>query len=103
MFAGPLAFAPWALIGVGAFLVGYWLSVVVPLAALLPVTIAFGAAQQALERYSADRSSGIVREREAGQPRGRYSQSRAAFARQNVAVSLRVAGTRKSSGQRFPR
>jgi adenylate cyclase len=50
-----LTFASWAAVDFVAFLGGYWLSMAVPLAALLPVTIAFGAAQQARERYSADR------------------------------------------------
>ena len=52
-----LAFAVWALAGFVAFLSDYWLSMTVPLVALLPVTIAFSAAQRAFERYSADRLS----------------------------------------------
>jgi adenylate cyclase len=52
-----LAFAAWALTGFVAFREGYWLSMAFPLVALLPVTIAFSAAQRTLERYSADRLS----------------------------------------------
>jgi adenylate cyclase len=50
-----LAFAAWAVVCIAAFFSNYWLSAAVPLAALLPVAIGYGAAQQALERYAADR------------------------------------------------
>jgi adenylate cyclase len=53
--AAALLYASWAAVSFVAFLDGYWLSVALPLAALFPVAFVYGAAQQALERYAADR------------------------------------------------
>jgi adenylate cyclase len=53
-FAGLVAVC-WGVLVVGAFRGGYWLSVAVPLAALLPVATVYGAARLGLDRYVAGR------------------------------------------------
>jgi adenylate cyclase len=53
-FAG-LVVACWGALTFVAFRQGYWLSVAVPLAALGPVTVAYGVARLGLDRYAAGR------------------------------------------------
>jgi len=50
-----LVFALWGALSVAAFHEGYWLSVAVPLAALVPVAVAYGAVRLGLERHIAGR------------------------------------------------
>jgi adenylate cyclase len=53
-FAG-LLFVAWGALIFAAFRAGYWLSAAVPLAALIPVAAAYGAARLGLERYGSAR------------------------------------------------
>jgi adenylate cyclase len=50
-----LIFIAWAGLAFAAFLEGYWLSLAVPLTALAPVAVGYGAARLALDRYAAGR------------------------------------------------
>jgi adenylate cyclase len=50
-----LVFASWGGLAFAAFLEGYWLSLAVPLTALVPVTVGYGAARLALDRYATGR------------------------------------------------
>jgi adenylate cyclase len=57
-----LLFVLWAATVYGAFLNGYWLSMATPLAAALPITVAYGALRLGLDRYLA---TGVAKERAA--------------------------------------
>ena len=50
-----LIIAVWATLSIAAFREGYWLSIATPLAALVPVAVAYGAVRLALDRYAANR------------------------------------------------
>jgi adenylate cyclase len=54
VFAG-LVFALWAISIFAAFLAGYWLSIAVPLAAVVPTAAGYGLTRLVLERYVAER------------------------------------------------
>jgi adenylate cyclase len=57
-----LLFLLWTALVFVAFLYGYWFSMAVPLAAALPVTVAYGAMRLGLDRYLA---TGVAKERAA--------------------------------------
>jgi len=53
-----LVFAAWLTMTMVAFRLGYWLSVAIPLAALVPVAAGYGAARMVLDRYVTRRLAG---------------------------------------------